>query len=203
MDELVKALRYFIARDVLYIVGGGSVCAAVLYTLGRLPHGDVATWLLVLGAGIAYGAGYAIQEMLSLTPLLTTAPVLTPGRLVRALYGRFTLSQWTDVDTRLWPQRWDQFEKTADERIYGQFQRIIALKHVGSALGSNWLVVAGILGAKWYWCGRLPEDLMVGVATFLAASGLLAVAWLKGAEQTQHVWQWANAHGAGGSTTPG
>lgn len=187
MDELIKALRYFIARDALYIVGGGSVCAAGLYVLGKLPNGQVAPWLLVLGAGIAYGVGYAIQEILCLTPVLTTAPVLTPGRVVRGLYRRFTLSSWRDVDASRWPERWGKFKKSADERTWVQFHRIITLKHVGAALGSNWLVVAVILGVK-YWCGRRLEDLTGGAAILIVAGGLLAIAQLKGAEQTQYVY---------------
>ena len=88
MDELVKAFRHFIARDALYIVGGASVCVSALYGFGRLPKGDMPTWSLILGVGVTYGVGYAIHELLSLIRVVTTAPVLTPGRLLRALYRR-------------------------------------------------------------------------------------------------------------------
>lgn len=189
-SELFKALRYFITRDVMYLVGGGSVCVTLLYVSGQPLTKEYPTGIWLLAAGVAYGVGYAVQEILSLFPCLTTAPVLKPNRLVRWLYRRFTLTNWSCIDRSAWPKKMQTFEENAPSRTFAQFQRIIGLKHIGSTLGANWLVSGCVLGIYAASNQGSKLDFVLVFGTLFLATGLIAMAWVKGAQQTQYVWNW-------------
>ena len=61
MNELAKALKHFITRDILYLIGGGSVVCAFLYLFDRLTLSPMPTAFYYLAAGIGYAVGYASQ----------------------------------------------------------------------------------------------------------------------------------------------
>jgi hypothetical protein len=99
MDELVRALRYFVFRDVVYVVGGGVVIASYLYRFGRLPTQDLPFALYALAGGIAYLVGWGLQDSFNLFWVVATAPIHSPGRVGRFLYWLFTRQQWPAADT--------------------------------------------------------------------------------------------------------
>jgi hypothetical protein len=72
MGDLIQVLRRFVARDLVYLTGGGCVVASFLYALGRLPSGSEHTVFYILLAGIAYVMGHALQDGFSLLPGFTT-----------------------------------------------------------------------------------------------------------------------------------
>ena len=79
MGELVTALRHYIARDLVFLVSGGSVVATFLYVFSPVPIlSGWPTISYVLAAGIAYVVGYAVQDICSLAGFVTTAPVQKP-----------------------------------------------------------------------------------------------------------------------------
>ncbi len=73
MDELIKALGRFVARDLVFIVGGSTVILSTVYSFGRLSAVDLSVPYYLLGAGFSYVLGYAIQGLFGLTPILTMA----------------------------------------------------------------------------------------------------------------------------------
>ena len=75
MGDLAKLLERFIARDLIFVTGGGLVIASFLHLVNRLPttgHSNVFYALLV---GLAYFVGLAMQDLFSLFGLVTTATV--------------------------------------------------------------------------------------------------------------------------------
>lgn len=196
--ELIRALRYFITRDIMYLVGGASVGITLLHVSGQPLTTDYPTAIWLWAAGVAYGVGYAIQEILSLSRILTTAPVLKPKWLVKWLYGRFTRADWRCVDPSAWQTKRKRFEEKAFERTYAQFQRIIGLKHIGSTLGANWLMCGIILVVYAATNNKMhfdwvDFDWVLALATLFLSVGLIAMAWVKGAQQTQHIWDWVES----------
>jgi len=58
MTEVPKHLQIFIARDIIYLIGGGCVVGSFLYACGKLPDGKEASIALnILAAGVAYVLG--------------------------------------------------------------------------------------------------------------------------------------------------
>lgn len=207
--ELIRALRHFITRDIMYLVGGASVGITLLHVSGQPLTKDYPTAIWLWAAGAAYGVGYVIQEILSLFSILTTAPVLKPKRLVKWLYRRFTRTDWLCVDPSAWETKRKRFEEKALERTYAQYQRTIGLKHIGSTLGANWLVCGFILviyavtnnKADFDWTFAFAKlflsvglfDWALAFATLFLSLGLIAMAWVKGAQQTQHICDWVES----------
>lgn len=137
-----------------------------------------------LGAGVAYGIGYAVQEGLSLTPLVSTAPVFTPSPFVQWLYLQFAKRPWKPVEVD--EGSFTSFENNATERQFTQFQRIVTLMHIGATLGCNWLL-AGILLILRFFVACDPFDLTMGIAAFVFSFVLISMCWIKGAQQVQFV----------------
>ena len=186
--KVAESLSYFVTRDVLYVVGGSSVILSFAYLLDRLPTSDLfAVWYL-LGAGIAYVVGYAIQDGLSFTPIITIRPVIHPNRIVRELYKRLTGTPWNDLppyDPELVTIR---VAEKASERAITELRRIISLKHIGTTMGSCWFVSGLVLTARSV-TKTASDNVLLAVVTLTFAALLLALGWVKGAQEAQCVYR--------------
>ena len=187
MDELVKTLKDFITRDLLYVVGGGTVGLAFCYLFEVTLPPSPSTAATLLAAGIAYGVGYAIQDGLSLTPIVTTAPVVDPGLVVRFLYQRFARTGWVAIDRETFNLAQEAFTTIASDRDYAQWNRIVSLKHIGSTLGTSGLVAAGLLAAVAVRSKGDTFAVALAIASLILSLTLLGLSWVKGAQQSQFV----------------
>jgi len=193
MDEVIKAFRHFIARDLVFILAGATVIASFLHAFDRLP-GPESSWVLwVLLGGLGYFVAYALQDGLCLTPILTVAYVKNPNRFVRFLYRRFLREDWREIrdDVDLHEAR----SAITDERLLTLHERLVTLKQVGTAGGPCLVACSVIYLVKWYaessQGGRF--DLAVGIASAVVGVLLVLLGWLKGAQQAEFVVR----HGVG------
>ena len=197
MNELVKALRVFISRDLLYVIGGSSVLASFLYLFDRLPSSDQPLPVYLFLGGLGYVTGYAAQDGLGLTGFVTTRNVSKPPGIIQWFYRRFTGYEWTEIPKEADLQKGTMaLIEDAPERVMAEFQRIITLKHVGTTMGANGLFVAVFLGLRW-WAHDELFDLCVAISTFLLAVILIILGWLKSAQQSAFVMAY-NYHGSSG-----
>ena len=107
MNELVKALKNFIVRDIIYIIGGTFVILSFLHLwdqncilekfskieiLQRTPS----IILYVVGIALAYVIAYGIQEFFSFLGLTRTSLYFqdNPNRVTQFLYNRYMNRQW-------------------------------------------------------------------------------------------------------------
>lgn len=186
MDELAKTLRHFITRDLLYVVGGSAVALAFLHLFNRLPSTNQPTVYFVFLAGVGYVIGYAIQDGLGLTPLFTTGQVAEAGPVLKFLYARHTRSEWKPIQDIDLDQAYRQVNERAHERTLAELQRIITLRHIGTTMGSNSLVVAVLLTFRW--CQREETfDLALAISSALLSLLLLVIAWIKSAQQFRFI----------------
>lgn len=89
MNELIKSLKDFIFRDIIYIIGGVSVILSLLYAfdemdvIGKKP--SIFTVLYI--AGIGYILGWLIQTIFSVFHIVTTSQNYRPKMLpIKLLY---------------------------------------------------------------------------------------------------------------------
>ena len=66
MNELIKTLKNFLVRDLIYIIGGSTVIICLSYSFGILCKSSLPTPYYLFIVGIAYAIGYTIQEIFSL-----------------------------------------------------------------------------------------------------------------------------------------
>ena len=194
LSNLIKALSDFISRDIMYLVGGGSIFVTLYYVSEQSLPNDYPAPMWLLAAGMAYGTGYAIQEILCLFPFLTTAPVFSPGRFTRWLYRRFTLDDWRSVERSDWEMNHQRFYVRAKDRNFAEYQRILALMQIGSTLGANWLVCsiilwiyAGLHAAK---CQFTLTEIVLASSTLGLSLGLISTCWIKGLQQIKYILDW-------------
>jgi hypothetical protein len=162
MNELVKTLKNFIVRDMIYIVGGVCVIVSFLHLHGYLKKviskdTNVAVYLFI--AGLSYPVGYCIQEVASLIKIVTTGHDFEPGRVRTKLYERYTGSTWSifsDIKDGDRKKRREKIVKELDKagRIFQcldaensirtELERIISHMQIGTAIGTC-AVVSGLL----------------------------------------------------------
>jgi hypothetical protein len=65
ISDLPKSIRDFLARDLIQIVGGGTVLTSFLYSSNRLPIDDIPFAFTLLGIGLSYVIGYVSLVMQS------------------------------------------------------------------------------------------------------------------------------------------
>ncbi len=196
MNELVKALKNFVVRDIIYIIGGSSVIVSFLYLfnktdmLGKETH--TAIYLLV--AGLAYIIGYCIQDTASWIRIVTTASFFEPWPSLIWFYRRFLHREWVpifpdivDAEERRNEifERLDKAELIIQEKTSvdnkAERDRIISLMHMGTTMGPCSLVSGILLFIKAFidrnYTFRFNITLTVSV---LIISGLMIVlAWIK------------------------
>lgn len=93
MAELVAAFRRFLTRDLVFVVGGGSIIVSWLHVHNRLPVGNIPTWLLLFTAATAYVVGYAAQELWSTMGIVSTGHmtwIVRDARWLPTVYRWFT-----------------------------------------------------------------------------------------------------------------
>ena len=195
MSELIKALGRFVARDLIYVIGGTTVILSFLYLFNCFSSDELPLAYSLFGAGLAYVVGYAIQDLCCLVGLVTMADYFEPNRFVKWLYRRFTREDWCSIE------RFDTYgahlaiytreTETADLAI---FERVVSLRQVGATMGPCSLVSAVFLfvrvysSCQAYW--RCFDFWLAGFAVVLGI-GLVCLSWLKGVQQVKwlHVLQ--------------
>ncbi|WP_420598735.1 hypothetical protein [Neptuniibacter sp.] len=190
MNEIIKIINQFVVRDVLYILGGGSILASFAYSFGFSTFSDIQGGLLLFLAGIAYVVGYACQEFLSITPIITTSH-FKPSKFVYGTYKRFTntpkgkMLRWSTKLTNL--NAFVDLYPNSHERQIAQIERTINLKQVGTTMGSAWLITAIILTAKAI-SSHAPIDIVLAISIGFLSLVLLVIGWVKGFQQMHQLY---------------
>jgi hypothetical protein len=166
------------------VIGGLSTILAFL-TLMEVPFPtDPSSAQLLLSVGVAYPIGYICQEAMSLTPLLSTSIVMKRGpffwSFLEQCFQRWAGEPWSvppDFDARRAYYR--MYAKPLDE--VAAIDRLMFLKHIGTAIGSSWFVCSLLFAASWYRTGN-SKFLIVAAAAFLLSLLLILFGWLQGME---------------------
>jgi hypothetical protein len=156
MNSLVRTLGRFVTRDIPYIIGGLSIMLALWISLG-LPvsvPSDTSTAVLLAVVGVAHPIGYVVQEAMSLTPLVNTSYVVKKnGPLLRWCFQRWERAGWSEKEFDAYAAYLRMYR--GSPKVYAPVERILFLQHIGSAIGSSWLVctvllaISGLITAKY------------------------------------------------------
>ncbi len=189
MDELVRSLRRFIARDVIFIVGGSAVILSFCYAFDRLWILDMPRPLYLVAAGFAYVLGYVVQDLFGLLRLVTTAHVFNPPGWVRRIYRLHTGREWVEIAPFDGEGALLAIERAAakgevPEATSNRLERLVALRQVGTTLGPCCLLSCGFLLFRAFKF-QDPFDIGLGVAVLVLGAALVVLGWLKGAQQME------------------
>ncbi|MEM1056504.1 MAG: hypothetical protein AAGI52_13355 [Bacteroidota bacterium] len=195
MNELVRSLSQFISRDIFYILGGASVLASGLYALGELDRLGTSTPEYIFFAGLSYVIGYAVQDGLSLTPLVSTKGLSgsdphNPNRFVRWLYRRFERKPWGHI-----PREFDRPKASRDLRRPGNeglvivYERVVTLKQIGTTMGPCFFLAGCFLLGRAAFVSRDPLDWSASLFAFAFGSLLLCLGWLKASQQVRYLYE--------------
>ena len=164
MSELIKALGRFVARDLIYVIGGTTVILSFLYLFNCLSSDELPLAYSLFGAGLAYVVGYAIQDLCCLVGLVTMADYFEPNCFVKRLYRRFTREDWCPIE------RFDTHGLTLQSILVRQKQRT-------SLFLSEWSP-SGKLVPPWGHAHWFPQSFCSCGSTVLAKP--IGAAWISG-----------------------
>jgi len=181
MDEIVKATRHFIMRDVIFILSGGTVIGSTLHLFDKLPSPNDSWVLYGLLAGVGYFIAYAIQDMLCLTHLITTTHINKPCWFIRLIYKLYMHEKWQEIDINI-----DEIVQTFgdDDEARYEFERLVMFQLIGTAGGSCMLASGVLFFVRWAWYLE-KFDFFVAIAGTLLGLSLIILSWLKGAQRAQ------------------
>lgn len=148
MNELVRALKDFIIRDIIYIIGGVSVIISFLYACGKvcIIKENSSTAFYLYFAGISYVIGWLIQEVFSIVHAVTTSMSYRPKWcIIKQLYRCYMRDGCPEV------KQFDQVEysilinQKGSEKNNAELERIVGFMQIGTTIGPCALVVGIIL----------------------------------------------------------
>jgi hypothetical protein len=148
MDELVKTLRHFITRDIIYIIGGSSVLVSAMYYFEKLQDFQLELAGYIFFAGISYVIGYTLQDIFCLLPGFTTCPRMTPNKLQKWLYKRFNRKEWEKPNLG----NKNYFElpgRITNERMLAEHDRVITLMQIGTVVSPCFFISSLFIFLKW------------------------------------------------------
>lgn len=183
MDEIIKAFREFIARDLVLIISGAVVVGTFLHIFKRVPEPNDSWVLFALLAGIAYFVAYAIQDALCILRVLPSAPVSNPPAFVRWMYkGLYhDRKQWTTIEKEI---ECDEARHKIPPERQPELERLITLQQIGTA-GGPCIFLSGVGFLVEWLQSRSSFDIAVAVAGCAVGLVLVSLAWLKAAQRAQ------------------
>ncbi len=190
MSELIRALRHFIGRDMIYIIGGSWIIASFSYAFGctTLPDMDYAIAVYLLLLGTAYLVGHATQELFHLLHLVSTQIPPTTNRFTRWLYRRFTGKEWKTPSPLGYLQTVAKLEERykLDGLAMAELHHIVTLKHAGTATGPCAIVSSCPLFLRVLRTGH-AMDWSLAVGALLIGILMACLGWIKGMQQAQYL----------------
>lgn len=193
-DDLLRTFNYFVTRDLVYILGGGAVILSFLYYFDRLPSGKMQTAAFLFGAGLAHVIGFAVQDLLSLFRIVTTKDEVMPKfPIMRKLYYWFTGEQWNVQQGDLKRKKLKFMDK-ASVYVMGEFQRIVTLRMIGTAVGPCLALSSILVFLRYLSPLGKSFDLALALSLCILGLGLMLLGRLQGYEQTRFVYEWDSGH---------
>jgi len=184
LEHLPKSIRDFIGRDVVYVIAGGVLLSSVLYRFDCLPSRDTPLAFYILGIGLAYVVGFALQDLFSIIGLVTTAQVTKPCRLQIWLYERFEKKPWKQLAVTEFENVGSALNKYLKSEIArAHYERTITHMIVGASVGPCMLISSSMI--LWRWCVHHHQiDLTVSIMSFILSIGLILLSWVKAMQIT-------------------
>jgi hypothetical protein len=173
MNELIRALKDFIVRDIIYIIGGVSVVLSILYAFGKMDViGKEPSIVIVLYmAGVGYVLGWVIQETFCLIHAVTTSMSYRPKWcVIKLLYRSYMRQEYNKAE------QFDQFEysikinEEASPKNIAESERITSHMLICTTIGPCAFVTGIILGV---------DCVMLGICLILLSIILMLLARLK------------------------
>ncbi len=185
ISDLPQSIRDFLRRDLVYIVGGGTVLTSFLYSSNRLPIDKIPLGFTLLGMGLSYVIGYEIQDLFSISRIVTTAYVPKPNRFLKWVYKRFENKAWEDLPECSFDDIGHALQSFHDnDRSRAHYERTISHLILGATIGPCMFIAALFIFVKW--CLH-PNffDFVLFTLSLLSGCGLVILCWLKAMQITR------------------
>lgn len=163
MNELIKFIKDFIVRDIIYIIGGVSVILSLLYAFGKMDvigkEPSIITVLYIIG--ISYVVGWVIQETFSLIHVVTLSMSYRPWSwwVITLLYRLYIREKYQEIPQFDQDKYSVKINEKANQRNIAESDRIVNHLQICTTIGPCAFVTGIILWVFRFDCIRqlFPE----------------------------------------------
>jgi len=158
MNELVKALKDFIGRDIVYITGGVSVILSFLYSFDKINDvfgEDPSIYTVIYIAAIGYVIGWFIQDISALITgqCMTTSLNYQPSTRIQKYYRKFIAVDKTCELKDILDKKIDEIDASIkinkdESRNIAEVERIVSHVLIGTSIGPCWCISSVVLFIK-------------------------------------------------------
>ena len=172
LKEILKPIKDFLTRDVIFITGGSLIFSTVIYIRGwEINYEKIPLPIIYIAVALfSHSVGFAVMQLFNGLRITNITTIHNPNAIDRLIYRIFARRKWVAIENpsgATWlaatPLPYDQAQK----------DRIITLKHIGATMGpcaffSGVLLTLATIFPSWS-----PHE--IENWTIFAAFGLAAV----------------------------
>jgi len=178
LEALVRALEKFLMRDLVFIVGGGAIIMSFLFVYNYLPTEEWPTAYYFLCAGIAYGIGYTVQDLLILLRISRSKASHRPNWLGKFLFRLFDREKAENIEKHNYDNAKQYLYKKGLQRFRDDHERTESLKQVGMTLGPCFFL-AGLIIWRRSWLIKFEFEQVLAISAIGFGVALWLLGWLK------------------------
>jgi hypothetical protein len=133
LKEILKPIKDFLTRDVIFITGGSLIFSTVIYIRGwEINYEKIPLPIYIAVALFSHSVGFAVMQLFNGLRITNITTIHNPNAIDRLIYRIFARRKWVAIENpsgATWlaatPLPYDQAQK----------DRIITLKHIGATMG--------------------------------------------------------------------
>lgn len=193
MDNIAQVIRYFIYRDLIFILSGSTVIISAFYLYEKLELISEKLSLIYIFyfIGFSYIIGYIIQDIFGLLKINPVRAYLRPPpSIVKRLYRWFEGENWSHQNIEKNDIKNIQIEmyNASEEwdRSKAFLERIFVLKQISTAMFPSFLISSSIIGMHAI-NTKTNLDYALAILFLFLSFTLLILGWIKSAQETDYI----------------
>jgi hypothetical protein len=186
LEALVRAFEKFLMRDLVFIVGGAAIIMSFLFVYNHLPTKEWPTAYYFLCAGIAYGIGYAVQDLLVLLRISRSKAGHRPNWLGKFLFWLSDREKAENIEKHNYDDAKRDLYKKSLQRVRDDHERTESLKQVGMTLGPCFFLAGVIIWSR-SWLIQFEFEQVLAISAIGFGVALWLLGWLKVTQQGQYM----------------
>lgn len=193
MNNIAQVIRYFIYRDLIFILSGSTIIVSTFYFYEKLEliSRGLSIVFLFYFIGFSYIIGYVVQDIFGLLKINPVRAYLkAPPSIVKRLYRWFEGEDW------LHPNVEDEDIKNIQIEMYNAgeewdrskafLERILVLKQISTAMFPSFLISSLIIGLHAI-TTKSNMDFILSMLFLFLSFLLLILGWIKSAQETDYI----------------
>lgn len=199
MSELIRIVKYFITRDIVYLIGGSILMTSMFYAAGQVSKiCNIGNAMLFVLAGLSYIIAVVLTDQAGALGIVSVSIECTPKKKMIDRFEKFTNRPWKEITK----DQKEEFEKRKDnlkdDEFRWQLERTVTLQMIGATCSP--CVFLAAIGVGVHYVAALTSvsgldrivfidisrvDVPILILLVWLSIGLRKMSWTKGLQQAR------------------